>query len=321
VQIRVRILSEGASNVDQLELKIERRRRYLIEVRDAAGVKTMAALAEKLGVAASHLANIQNAHRSPSKDLVDKFEKLAPSVNHHGIFSEEPGSEAALLWRLEQDYSERLEALQKAVENENSNIDNICRNFGALNKGDVFIYVSTLTPAIEMDKPKETALHEAIANAIQREAFFLYLMPTTEYLRSVDNWNFLDIPALFTAFKSLVVSNISEEKQDQCGSRLLLVQTDANPYFFALPDFKWELFCSENLPGNAAADVLVYSGGIGELVGPKIRIPLSDRSTQGILFEIAKTICSPPVSNQVPDAVIKRLVKFATGKKIQHPQR
>lgn len=153
-------------------------------------------------------------------------------------------------------------ALQRVVEDDNTNIDNICRNFDALNKGDVFIYVSARTPPIEWEKPKATALHSAIASAIQREAFFLYLMPTTQYLQNIENWNFSDYQAQFAAFKDLIESNISEEKRGQCRSRLLLIQTDASPYF-DLPDFKWELFYSEDLSEQAAADVLVYSGGLG----------------------------------------------------------
>jgi transcriptional regulator with XRE-family HTH domain len=310
--------------VDRLELKKqlkERRHRYFDDIRQAAGLDTMADLATTLGVAPSTLSNIQNANRAPGQDLISKIKKLAPQVNNEGIFSEEPEAALSIGGQLTKDYDQRLEALRKVVEDEDTNIENICRNFDALNKGDVFIYVSALTPPIEMEKPKETALHDAIANAIQREALFLYLMPTTQYLRNAENWNFLDIPALFTAFKDLVMSNISKEKQNQCRSRLLLIQADASPYFL-LPDFKWELFYSEDLSRKAAADVLIYSGGQGEAVGPKIRIPLSDRSTKWILFEIVKTIClvNPNLPDRLPDDTIDRLVEgaeSATGKKIQ----
>src|SRR5262249_22029609 len=196
-------------------------------------------------------------------------------------------------------------------------------NFDAMDKDDIFIYLSAVTRPLEMD-PDETKLKRSIASAIQRHAFFLYLRPTKAYLQS--SGDFVDIPTQFSRFRTDVVSNISNIKsaQDKFRQRLVLIQTDANP-LFAVPDFKWELFYSDKIdaPFKAVAGALVVSGRAPNHLGPNIRIPLSVTATKRVLFELVKTIYfanrALPHSDQVPFDIVTRLkesAELATGQKI-----
>jgi hypothetical protein len=163
--------------------------------------------------------------------------------------------------------------------------------------------------------PKEKKLTKAIAKAIQRGAFFLYLTPTKEYLRR--GGEYVDFSALFVDFKSEVLSNISDEDvRVQYHQRLLLIQTDKNS-LFVLPDFKWELFHRNTIDVDhkAAAGALVACGQISNDQDPKVLISLPPTSTKRILFEIAETIClvNPglPASDPVPDDIVTRLKECA----------
>jgi hypothetical protein len=192
-----------------------------------------------------------------------------------------------------------------------------------LDKDDVFIYLSAVTRPLEMD-PDETKLKRSIANAVQRQAFLLYLRPTKAYLQSAGN--FVDIAAEFASFQTDVLSNISNLKsiQDKYRQRLMLIQIDANP-LFALPDFKWELFYSDKIdvPYKAAAGALVVSGAGLYHSGPHIRIPLSVTATKRVLFELTKTIYLANATlrnfDRIPLDIVTRLkdsAEFATGQKI-----
>jgi hypothetical protein len=300
-------------NVGQNELK-DRRIEYLRAVKSTMRLTTMAALAKELGVKPSTLANIQSVTRSASPELIKKIGKLAPQAGNANVLSAkavvaEPTSEARLSIgeRIDQDNRELIRKLRGVEEDSDTNIEGIRCTFDAMDKGDVFVYLSAATLPLEMGL-YDTKLKEAIANAIQREAFFVYLTPTTERLQSMDA--FVDFPALFASFKRKVISNISsiESVQNKCRQRLLHIQTDTNP-LFALPDSKWELFLSDklNTPYKAAARALVVSGLAS--MGPSVRIPLSDPSTKRFIIEIAKTVTNPglTVSDQVPDGIVERL--------------
>jgi hypothetical protein len=292
------ILAEGAAKVDRAEL-IERRRSYFAAVLQAARMKTMAALAKKLGVSQSALTNIQNANRSAGPALVEKIRRLAPGVGGGEDLAAEAVDKLAEApadqplstgQRIPLDYSGRIAKLQGVEEDPYANVEEVRRNFDAMNKDDVFIYLSATAQPLEMH-PEDTVLKGAIASAIQRQAFFLYLRPTKIFLRNAHI--FEDIPAEFSIFKEEVLSGISNEKsvQNEYRQHLLLIETDRNP-LFALPDFKWELFYSDTFdtPYKAAAGALVISGSSPLQEGPKIRVPLSAATTRRILFEMAKTI-------------------------------
>lgn len=302
-------------NVGQNELK-DRRTEYFRAVLSTMRLNTMAALAKELGVQPSTLANIQSAKRSASAELIKKIWKLAPQAGDANILSAEavvaeptPEARLSIGQQLDQDYGGLIRKLRGVQEDSDTNIDGIRSNFDAMDKGDVFVYLSAATLPLEMGL-YDTKLKEAIANAIQREAFFVYVTPTTECLQGMDA--FVDFPALFARFKSKVILNISSIKsiQNKYRQRLLHIQTDTNP-LFALPDSKWELFLGETLdtPYKAAASALVVSG-LGSInPGPTVRIPLSDPSTKRFIIEIANTVTNPglTVSDQVPDGIVERL--------------
>jgi len=309
--------------VDRAELE-KRRRRYFSALLRAARLKTMAALAKELHVTQSTLTNIQSANRSASPALIEKIRLLAPGVDGFDDLSAEAidklaeetaGAHLSIGRRIAQDYGGRIQKLQGVVEDLESNIEEVRRNFDAMNKDDVFVYLSATTRPLEMHR-EDTVLKRSIANAIQRQAFFLYLRPTKTYLRNAHN--FEDIPAEFATFKNEILSNISdiESTQDKYRPRLLLIQTDNNP-LFALSDFKWELFHSNTFdtPYKAAAGALVISGLTPLLEGPKVRIPLSAATTRRILFELAKTIYLAnqdlPFSDRVPVELVTRLKESA----------
>jgi transcriptional regulator with XRE-family HTH domain len=317
--------------VDQKEQQRERletRRSVLEAIRDEAGFRKMVDLARELGVDQSTLTNIQSGKRSASPELIEKIRKLAPKVgNRIKILSAEPddgvGPSAEvpppIEQRLDQDRVQRINALRAVEEDEQANIEAISGYFDALNKGDVFIYMSALETPLEM-RPQGTALLGPIASAIQREAVFLYLMPTKEYLQSIEAASmekYIDIARVFVDFEKNILLKISNEDiHEECRSRLRLlrIQIKENP-FFALPDFKWDLFLSKR--GKAKASMLVASDG------PRIRMPASEFSTRTFLFEIAETIFKAnrnlPDSDRVPRDVVSHLIESAesaTGGKI-----
>jgi transcriptional regulator with XRE-family HTH domain len=296
----------------------EKRARILKAIRDEAGLRTMADLARELGVSASTLSNIQNGKRSAGPEPILKIRKLAPKLGDDVLILSakpadvvEPIAEVRPLieQRLDQDRVQRIKALRAVEEDEQANIEAISGHFDAMNKRDVFIYMSALETPLEM-RPQGTALHGPIANAIQREAVFLYLMPTKEYLRSVEGWEkYIDIAEVFADFEENVLSKISNKDiREECHSRLRLLRIEIKPAsLFAPPDFKWDLFLSER--GKARVSMLVASDG------PRIRMPASERSTRTFLFEIAETICkahrNPPDADRVLGDVISRLIKSA----------
>jgi transcriptional regulator with XRE-family HTH domain len=323
---------QRSDDVDRSELR-ERRRGYLLAVLRAAKLRSMAALAKKLNVAQSTLTNIQSASRSASPELIGKIRLLAPGLEGSGILSAEaelsPGAPVNLVEsdtrlhlgeRLAQDYNERIQKLQGVEDAPDKDVRETARNFDAMDRGDVFIYLSAIMRPLEMD-PEEILLKKSIAHAIQRHAFFLYVRPTKAYLKTVGN--FVDIRAEFAGFREQVFNFISNDRTSFL-KQLLLIQTDENP-LFAAADFKWELFYSDriNAPYKAAAGALVASGVDPTHHGPRIRIPLSVTSTKRILFEIAKTICmvNPELqhSEQVPFDIVSRLkesAELATGQKV-----
>jgi hypothetical protein len=288
----------------------------------------MAALAKRLSVTHSTLTNIQSANRSASPELMDKISKLAPGVADSAILGpgasddlRDAGSEVPLGERLVQDHLQRIQDLQGLEEVLGKNIKDVARNFDAMNKDDVFIYLSATKRPLEMD-PDETVLKNSIANALSRQAFFLYLRPTKAYLWSLGD--FVDIRAEFNDFKAKVFSRLPAETAIS-SNQLLLIEADDNP-LFVTADFKWELFYSDtiNAPYRAAAGALIAAGRGPNFTGPNFRIPLSAGVTKRVLFEIAKTVyfANPTLdqSDQVPLHIVTRLkesAEFATGAKVE----
>jgi transcriptional regulator with XRE-family HTH domain len=311
--------------VDRAGLE-ERRRSYFGAVLHAARLKSMAALAKKLDVSQSALTNIQNGNRSAGPVLIEKIKRLAPGVEGSAwlaaeaieiLAEESAGQPLSIGQRIVEDYVGRVARLQGIEEASDVNIDRIRRNFDAMGKGDVFIYLSATARPLEMH-PEITVLKKSIANAIQRQAFFLYLRPTQTYLRNVHNFD--DIPAEFAVFKNEVLSSISNEEsgQEEYRQRLLLIETDRNP-LFALPDFKWELFLSDTFdtPYKAAAGALITSGSglTPRREGPKTQVPLSAATTRRMLFEVARTVYIEneglPFHDRVPVELVTHLKESA----------
>jgi transcriptional regulator with XRE-family HTH domain len=328
--------SENADRVELVEAQRElvkaQRTRYLREVMRAKDLTSISDLAKRVGMTPSALTNIQNATRSASAKLIKRIKEQAPGVDGAESLSKgamanladsegamanlaEPTSKARLTLgqQLAQGYDERRRRLKDRQQDDRTTNDDIRRDFDAMDEDDVFIYISARTPPLEMNE-YETELHKAIAKAIQRRAFFLYLTPTAEYLRSVSEHT--NYSTLFVEFKDSVLENISDASvKAQCRQRLLLIQTDRNS-LFVHPDFKWELFYSNTIDVEykAAAGALVVCGP-----GPKdqVKVPISlpPNSTKRMLFEIAETIRlvnpSLPVSGRVPDDIVARLIASA----------
>jgi len=316
-------------NADRTEL-IESRRWYLNEVIRAARLKTMAALAKKLDVTQSTLSNVQKGIRSAGPELIEKIRRLAPEIEGGSVLGAEAIAQLSVPTnqlrrglgdRLAQGQRERIQELQGFEETLAKNTREVVRNFEAMDQGDVFIYLSAIQRPLEMDHD-ETVLKESIASAIMRQAFFLYLRPTTAFLERVGNY--VNIRAEFDAFKSSIFSKLPPNQSASFAKHLLLIQADENPLFVA-PDFKWELFYSDriNAPHKAAAGALIASGGDPNVSGPHIRIPLTVTATKRVLFEVAKTIClaNPGLKeiDRVPSDIVARLkasAEAATGGRI-----
>jgi transcriptional regulator with XRE-family HTH domain len=300
----------------------ETRRSVFKAILDEAGLRRMVDLARELGVNQSTLTNIQSGARSASPELIEKIRKLAPNVvDCERILSArkrtnwvEPEAHRSIGELLTQDYDQQIQKLKRMQEGLHANIEGICREFDAMNEGDVFIYLSAVTPPLEMDFKRKNLtdkLRAAIANAIQRDAFFLYLTPTTENLKSAGEYGFHE---LFSRFKKTVLSSISnKDTRKDCSRRLLLIQT-AFP-LFVLPDFKWELFYSDgfDVSYKARSGALAFSE-LGDQ-SAQIGFPISDLSTRSVVIEIEKTIClanpNLPVSDRVPPDIVKRLKESA----------
>ena len=295
---------------------VERRRLYLRAVIRASGLSSMAELAKKLEVTPSTLTNIRSANRSASPELIDKIKRLAPAVEDASILGAQAvanslqaavGEGTNVAARVTRTYREQTQKLQ-GLEEEAANIKDVAETFRAMDSGDVFVYLSATRRPLEMD-PDETALKGAIANAIERGAFFLYLRPTRAFLRNVGN--FVDIEEEFDVFKRKVFSRLPSNSTKLNWRNLLLIQAEGNP-LFVVPDFKWELFYSDkiDIPHKALAGALVAAGN-----GPNFRIPLSSGATKRILFEVAKTLHTTNAGlrdqDKVPDELIARLTESA----------
>jgi transcriptional regulator with XRE-family HTH domain len=336
-----RYLDSQSMSADRAELT-ESRRRYLRAVLSATGLKTMAALAKRLRVTQSTLTNIQNGSRSASPDLIAKIRHLAPGVEGAAILGaqaiaqlREP-AEPSRIWlgeRLAQVQRERVQELQGLDEEQGKNSREVAGNFDAMDRDDVFVYLSATRRPLEMD-PDETELKISIARAMLRHAYFVYIRPAKAYLKAVGD--FVDIRAEFEAFKIRVLSIISAHRETvstpatSLGKQLLLVQADEHPLFVA-PDFNWELFYSKRIdvPHKAIAGALIATSHGDHLAqarkgGPNIRIFLSVMATKRVLFEVAKTLCAlnPTLdeTDRLPDDIIRGLkdsAEQATGEKIE----
>ena len=295
---------------------VERRRLYLRAVIRASGLASMAELAKKLEVTPSTLTNIRSANRSASPELIDKIKRLAPAVEDASILGAQAVANSLqaaaregrhVAERVARTYREQTQKLQ-GLEEEAANIKDVADAFRAMDRGDVFVYLSATRRPLEMD-PDESALKDAIASAIERGAHFLYLRPTRAFLRNVGN--FVDIEEEFDVFKKRVFSRLPSNSTKLHWRNLLLIQVDGNP-LFVVPDFKWELFYSDKIdkPHKALAGALVAAGN-----GPNFRIPLTSSSTKRILFEVAKTLSTAneglPNEDKVPDGLIARLKESA----------
>ena len=295
---------------------VERRRLYLRAVIRASGLASMAELAKKLEVTPSTLTNIRSANRSASPELIDKIKRLAPAVEDASILGAQAvanslqaaaGEVTNVAERVGRTYREQAQKLQ-GLEEEAANIRDVADAFRAMDRGDVFVYLSATRRPLEMD-PDEMTLKDAIANAIERGAFFLYLRPTRAFLRNVGN--FVDIEEEFDVFKKRVFSRLPSNFTKLHWRNLLLIQVDGHP-LFVVPDFKWELFYSDKIdrPHKALAGALVAAGN-----GPNFRIPLSSGATKRILFEVAKTLHTTNAGlrdqDKVPDELIARLTESA----------
>jgi transcriptional regulator with XRE-family HTH domain len=318
---------------DRTEL-IEGRRRYLRAVIIVAGLKNMAALAKRLEVTQSTLTNIQSGSRSASPDLVEKIRRLAPGVEGGSILlgsdpnvplQNLPDQERPLGLgeRLNRAQRERIQELQGLEEEQAKNIDEIARNFDAMDKDDIFVYLSATRRPLEMD-PDETKLKRSIANAVLRQAFFLYLRPTRAYLRSVGDYT--DVRAEFDDFREKVLLMLPADARRSFGGQLMLIQADGNPLFRVVPDFKWELFYSDriNLPYKAIAGALIAAGHSPTFPGLNLRIPLSSTDTKRVLLEVARTVCSASRNIEESDPILfgivthlKKSAEEATGEKVE----
>jgi transcriptional regulator with XRE-family HTH domain len=318
---------------DRTEL-IEGRRRYLRAVIGVAGLKNMAALAKRLEVTQSTLTNIQSGSRSASPDLAEKIRRLAPGVEGGSILlgaepnaplqsPSEQESPHGLGERLIQEQRERIQELLGLAEEQSKNIGEVARNFDAMDKDDIFVYLSAIRRPLEMD-PDETMLKRSIANAILRHAFFLYLRPTRAYLRSVGDYT--DIRAEFDDFRERVLFMFPADARRSFGRQLMLIQADENPLFRVLPDCKWELFYSESidLPYKAMAAALIAAGHSPNFPGRNLRIPLSSTDTKRVLLEVARTICAASRNIEHSDPILfdivtrlKKSAEEATGEKVE----
>jgi transcriptional regulator with XRE-family HTH domain len=295
---------------------VERRKLYLRAVIRASGLASMAELAKKLEVTPSTLTNIRSANRSASPELIDKIKRLAPAIEDASILGAQAVANSIqtaaregrhVAERVARTYREQTLKLQ-GLEEEAENIKDVADAFRAMDYGDVFVYLSATRRPLEMD-PDETALKDAIANAIGRGANFLYLRPTRAFLRHVGN--FVDIEEEFDVFKRRVLSRLPSNSTKLHWKNLLLIQADGNP-LFVVPDFKWELFYSDkiDMPHKSLAGALIAAGN-----GPNFRVPLSSSSTKRILFEVAKTLHTANTGladdDRVPDELITRLKESA----------
>ncbi len=290
----------------------------------------MAALAKRLKVTQSTLSNIQSGARSAGPELLDKIRKLAPGVEGSSVLTAEaiarppePASEVrqGLGERLAWGQLERIQELQGLEEALATNIKETARNFDAMDRDDVFIYLSAVKRPLEMD-PDETELKTSIAHAIRRGVFLLYLRPTKAFLASVGDY--VDVRTEFDKFRQNVFSILSADTEGVFRRQLLLIQADGNP-LFAVPDFKWQLFYSDRISEThkAVAGALIAAGHGPHTRGLDIRIPLSTTTTKRILFEVAKSIylTNPNLkeADRVPAVIVERLKESAelvTGEKI-----
>jgi transcriptional regulator with XRE-family HTH domain len=285
----------------------------------------MAALAKELGITQSTLTNIQNATRSASPDLIRKIERLAPKIEGGSILGAQVLLEAGgdveqslnIGKRLEDAYRERLQELQSAEERMSVDIRAAVKNFGAMGKDDVFIFISATQQPFEMN-PNETVLKAALLNAIRRGSFFIYLRPVKEHLKRLAH--FLDVELEFESFKATLFSSLSAAERQSCADRLVLVQAKDVP-LFVVPDFKWDIFYSDHIetPCKSLASAGVTAGADPESAA-HIRVPLSVDSTKCVLFEVAKAISqrsSGRGRDKLPRRVIERLVESAMELKIR----
>jgi transcriptional regulator with XRE-family HTH domain len=307
--------------VDRAELK-GRRRTYLKAVAHAAGLESMAALAKELGVTQSTLTNILNAARSASPELIRKIEQLAPRIEEGSILGAEalsrgsdvdPEPPSSIGEQLKESYRERLLELQSSEERASKNISEVVRNFDSMGSEDVFVFISATQQPFEMN-PNETILKQAMLNAIRRNSFFIYLRPTKEYLRRLDN--FIDIELEFANFKATLFSNFSEREKKSYVSHLVLIQADDVP-LYVVPDFKWDIFFSDRIeaPHKSFACAGVTAGIDPVSSAAHIRVPLSVDSTKRVLFEVAKAICRVDGGRRghgtIPHRIIERLKESA----------
>jgi transcriptional regulator with XRE-family HTH domain len=307
--------------VDRSELK-ERRRTYLRAVARAAGLESMAALAKELDVTQSTLTNILSAARSASPELIKKIQRLAPKIGDGSILGAQalareadvdPEQPLNIGERLDEAYRERLHELQSSEEKTDKNIGEVVKNFDAMGSDDVFIFVSANQQPFEMN-PSETILKSAIANAIRRKSFFIYLRPTREHLRHLSY--FVDVESEFESFKSTLFSDLSKEEKDTYASHLVLIQAENVP-LFVMPDFKWDIFYGDSIetPHRALASALVAAGPDPSGSGAHVRVPLSADSTKRVLFEVVKAIWQVNSGRRghgkLPNRIVARLVASA----------
>jgi transcriptional regulator with XRE-family HTH domain len=307
--------------VDHTELS-DRRRTYFRAVCHSAGLATMAALAEKLGVTHSTLTNIQNARRSAGPELIKKIERLAPKIEGGSILGAQALTREAdvnlegshsIADRLKEAYRERLQELQSSEEMTSKNVGEVVKNFDSMGSDDVFIFASAIQQPFEMN-PNDTTVKPAILNAIRRKSFFIYLRPTKEHLKRLGY--FVDVEMEFQNFKATLFWGLSDEENAAYADRLVLIQAENVP-LFVVPDFKWEIFYSDSIdfPHKALAGALVTAGTEPSGSGALVRVPLSADSTKRVLFEAVKAISHVNSGRRghgkIPNKVISRLVESA----------
>ena len=307
--------------MDRTELK-RRRRTYLKAVAHAAGLESMAALAKELGVTQSTLTNILSAARSASPELIRKIEQLAPRIEQGSILGAQTLSRGSdvdseppfnIGEQLKEGYRERLLELLSSEERASKNISEVARNFDSMGSEDVFVFISATQQPFEMN-PNETVLKQAILNAIRRKSFFIYMRPTKEYLRRLDN--FVDVELEFANFKATLFSSFSETEKKSYAGHLVLIQADNVP-LFVVPDFKWDIFFSDRIeaPHKSFACAGVIAGVDPNSSSAHIRVPLSIDSTKRVLFEVAKAVCQVDWGRQghgkIPHRIIERLKESA----------
>jgi hypothetical protein len=203
-------------------------------------------------------------------------------------------------------HNDKIKILARARERESDNIKGVAKNFENMSQDDIFVYVSDTTTPFEM-RETDVKLKRIIANGILRGATFLYVRPTSNYMRRLGRNT--EIQSEFQNFLDKVLSYLAEDDANLPRNRLLLVQTDTMP-FFSISGSKWDLFLSSKIgsPAGLRGDSLIPAGHSSEL---EILLPQSAATATQLLSEVvqAADAVNQHVSEKqrIPSDVLVRL--------------